>query len=92
LARTAAGWRARAAKTKTDDSPPTYFWQSLVCLILFLPTALAAVVYSILVTKRTQVGDTTGAAKASRLARGWCLVTLVAFSAAVIAALAGAQV
>ncbi len=63
-----------------------------MCLVLFLPTALAAVVYSILVTKRTQVGDTTGAAKASRLARGWCLVTLVVFSAAVIAALAGAQV
>jgi hypothetical protein len=65
-------------------TPPTYFWQSLVCLFLFLPTGVAAVVYSLLVTRRSQHDDRGGSVRASQLARVWCLVTLVLFTVGVV--------
>lgn len=75
-------WTSPLARTR-GDSPP-YFWQSLVCLFLFPPTGIAAVVYSVLVTKRTQLGDSAGAARASYLARVWCLWSLVGMAAGVV--------
>ena len=69
---------------------PSYFWQSVVCLFLFPPMGLVAVVYSILVTRRTQAGNRAAAIRASQLARVWCLATLVVFTAVfVVSALAG---
>ncbi len=54
---------------------------------------LVAVSYSILVTRRSQSGDVPGAAKASHLARTWCLATLVAFTVLVIVVgLTGARI
>jgi len=51
---------------------------------------IVAVVYSIMVTRRAQLGDAQGALKASALARTWCLATLVVFiSLVIIAGLAG---
>jgi hypothetical protein len=70
--------------------PPTYFWQALVCLFLFLPTGLAAVAYSLMVTKRQQAGDRMGSLRASQLARLWCLISVGVFAvAALVTAAAG---
>jgi Interferon-induced transmembrane protein len=91
LARSAAGWaravtgRGRVASSPTGTTTPaTYLWQSLVCLLLFLPSALVAVVYSTQVNRRVQGGDMTGAVRASRLARTWCLITVAAFTLLVV--------
>ncbi|HET9078680.1 MAG TPA: CD225/dispanin family protein [Acidimicrobiales bacterium] len=65
-------------------APPTYFWQALVCLFLFLPTGIAAVAYSLLVTRRAQLGDRNGSVRASQMARLWCLATLVLFAVLVL--------
>jgi Interferon-induced transmembrane protein len=62
-------------------TPSNYLWQSLVCMFLFLPSALVAVAYSAQVNRRVHVGDMTGAVRASRLARIWCLITVVVFAA-----------
>jgi hypothetical protein len=64
-------------------------WQSLVCLFLFLPSALVAVLYSAQVNRRVQIGDMTGAIRASRLARAWCVVTVVVFTLLVLWIAAG---
>jgi hypothetical protein len=86
--RSGPNWGRRAAASTypayASISPPTYFWQALVCLFLFLPTGLAAVAYSILVTKRAQGGDNPGAVRASYLARLWCLWSIVAFVVAIV--------
>lgn len=74
----------------SDATPQSYFWLSLACFILFFPMGIVAVVYSIMVTRRAQLGDAQGALKASALARTWCLATLVVFiSLVIIAGLAG---
>jgi hypothetical protein len=52
----------------------------VACLLLFLPSAVVALAYSTQVTRRIQLGDTNGAVRASRLARTWCLVSLLAFT------------
>jgi hypothetical protein len=59
-------------------------WPSLVCLLTLLPSAVVALVYSVQVNRRAQLGDMTGAVRASRLARTWCLVTAAAFSVVVV--------
>ncbi len=90
-------WRSRQADYPgspyapySTTGPPTYFWLSLACTLLFFPMGLVAVAYSILVTRRSQSGDVSGAAKASHLARTWCLATLVAFTViAVVVGLTG---
>jgi hypothetical protein len=63
-----------------SGAPPTYFWQSLLCFFLFLPTAVVALVFSFQVSRRVQTGDHAGAIRASRLARIWCFVSLVVFT------------
>ena len=75
----------------TRTRPANYFWPSLVCLFLFLPSALVAVVYSTQVNRRVQVGDMAGAVRASRLARTWCLVTVIVFGALVVWMMAGGR-
>jgi hypothetical protein len=69
--------------------PSNYLWQSLACLFLFLPSALIAILYSTQVNRRVQIGDMTGAIRASRLARTWCLVTVGVFSLLVLWLAAG---
>jgi hypothetical protein len=49
-------------------------------LLLFLPSAIVALAYSTQVSRRQQLGDTPGAVRASRLARIWCMVSLLAFT------------
>ena len=77
---------------QSSAQPRTYFWPALVCLFLFLPTGVPAVAYSLLVTRRQQIGDRTGSLRASQLARVWCMVTVAAFAVAVVVtATAGLQ-
>jgi hypothetical protein len=45
---------------------------------------LVAVVYATQVNRRVQGGDITGAARASRLARTWCLITVAVFTLLVV--------
>jgi Interferon-induced transmembrane protein len=65
-------------------TPSNYLWQSVACLLLCLPCGLVAIVYAAQVNRRIQVGDMTGAGRASRLARTWCLVAVVVFTLAVL--------
>jgi hypothetical protein len=82
--------RGRTAESgTTTGNPSNYFWQSLACLFLFLPSAVVAVVYSAQVNRRVHVGDMTGAIRASRLARTWCLVTVAVFTLLMLWVIAG---
>jgi hypothetical protein len=86
--------RGRTADSGTRQgtgtgTPSNYFWQSLACLFLFLPSAVVAVVYSAQVNRRVQLGDMTGAIRASRLARTWCLVTVAVFTLLMLWVIAG---
>lgn len=55
-----------------------------MCLFLFLPTGVAAVAYSLLVTRRAQLGDGAGSVRASQMARLWCFATVVLFALVVL--------
>jgi hypothetical protein len=82
--------RGRTGESETTTGTPSnYFWQSLACLFLFLPSAVVAVAYSAQVNRRVQVGDMTGAVRASRLARTWCLVTVAVFTLLMLWVIAG---
>jgi hypothetical protein len=50
----------------------------LVTLFCFLPTGIAAIVFSSQVSAKTNAGDIAGAAEASRKARLWVIVSLAA--------------
>jgi hypothetical protein len=56
----------------------------LVTLFCFLPTGIAAIVYATQVSSKRDVGDYAGAARASKQARMWTLVSL-AIGVAVVA-------
>jgi hypothetical protein len=86
---TGRGRTADSGTGTSTDTPANYFWQSLVCLFLFLPSAVVAVVYSAQVNRRVHVGDMTGAIRASRLARTWCLVTVAVFTLLMLWVIAG---
>ncbi|MFJ8050909.1 CD225/dispanin family protein [Streptomyces luteogriseus] len=58
-------------------TPPTYMVGAiLVTLFCFLPTGIAAIVFSSQVSAKTTAGDLAGAAEASRKARLWVIVSL----------------
>ena len=59
--------------------PPNYFWVALVCIFLFLPTGVAASLFSLLSTSRARSGDLDGSWRASRIARGLCIATIPFF-------------
>jgi interferon-induced transmembrane protein len=65
----------------------------LVTLFCFLPTGIAAIVYATQVSKKRDAGDYIGAARASKQARMWTIVSLAVgvavFAIFVIAAAAG---
>ncbi|WP_078888218.1 CD225/dispanin family protein [Streptomyces sclerotialus] len=50
----------------------------LVTLLCFLPTGIAAIVFATQVTAKSNAGDYRGAQEASRKAKLWCVVSLVA--------------
>jgi Interferon-induced transmembrane protein len=92
------GWdRPRIGSRRRDSrseayagAPPSYFWQSIASLILLPPMGLVAVIWSLLVSRRSQAGDRAGATRASLQARIWCMATLVVFAGvAVISAVLG---
>jgi hypothetical protein len=99
MSRLAAAWSragsgedrpGSAVRTQSGaGTPSNYLWQSLACLFLFLPSALVAILYSAQVNRRVQIGDMTGAIRASRLARTWCLVTVGVFAVLVLWLMAG---
>jgi Interferon-induced transmembrane protein len=53
-------------------------------LLLFLPGGVVAIIYGLLVNRRLSAGDWMGAAKASRLARIWILISVAWFAVALI--------
>ncbi|MGH8921939.1 MAG: CD225/dispanin family protein, partial [Actinomycetes bacterium] len=73
--------RARGEATDQLPSglmaPPTYLWAAVLCLFVFLPSAIVALVFSLRVTRLAQVGDWRSAVRSSRLARTWCLISLL---------------
>jgi Interferon-induced transmembrane protein len=68
------------SSTKTGELPPSYFWQSLVCLILFPVTGAVALGYSVAASHRAGRGDSDGSIRASRLSRIWCFASLAGFA------------
>lgn len=68
----------------TRGEPPSYFWVSLVSIFLFLPTGIAAAIFSLLSTSRARRGDMEGSWRASRLARGFCIATIPLFALATL--------
>ncbi len=69
--------------------PPSYFWPSVACLFLCLPTAVVALYFSARATRSSGVGDWRVAVRSSRLARSWCLLSVLAFAIGVALILAG---
>jgi hypothetical protein len=66
----------------------------LVTLFCFLPTDIAAIVYATQVSSNRDAGDYIGAARASRQARTWTIISLVvglAVAAIVVIAAAGSS-
>ena len=66
----------------------------LVTLFCFLPTGIAAIVYATQVSSKRDAGDYIGAARASKQARTWTIVSLVvglAVVAIVVIAAAGSS-
>ena len=58
---------------------PTYLaWSILTTLICCPPTGIIALIYSSTVSSKILAGDYAGAAEASKKAKLWCWVTLVA--------------
>ncbi len=90
LSRRSTALRARLAGPDrrswmaTRGEPPNYFWVSLLSIFLFLPTGVAASVFSLLCTSRARRGDMDGSWRASRLARGFCIATVPLFALATI--------
>jgi hypothetical protein len=80
-----SGWTERSGapaappvgQLGADTNPPTYYGWALLCLLVFLPTAIVALVYASRVTRLRAVGDWQGAARSSRLARTWCVLSVV---------------
>jgi len=61
-------------------------------LLLFAPSAIVAIVYAAQVNRRVHVGDMTGAVRASRLARTWCLVSVAVFTVLILWLVAGGTI
>lgn len=58
---------------------PNYLWQSIVVTVLCcLPLGIPAIVYASKVNNALMQGDTQGALVASKNAKTWCIVALVA--------------
>lgn len=74
----------RTSWMATRGEPPNYFWVSLLSIFLFLPTGIAAAIFSLLCTSRARRGDMEGSWRASRLARGFCIATVPLFALATI--------
>ncbi|MEU0105885.1 CD225/dispanin family protein [Streptomyces sp. NPDC006251] len=71
-----APWRTQYPGQRT--TPQTYMVAAiLVTLVCFLPTGIAAIVFSSQVSSKIGVGDFGGAAESSRKARLWIIVSLV---------------
>ena len=69
----------RSTWSAERGEPPSYFWVALVCIFLFLPTGIAASLFSLLSTSRARSGDLDGSWRASRIARGLCIATIPFF-------------
>lgn len=68
-----------AGPGRPAQSIPTYLLPAvLVTLFCFLPTGIAAIVFANQVTSKLQAGDIGGAQKASRNARLWVIISVVA--------------
>ncbi len=58
---------------------PNYLWQSIVVTVLCcLPAGVVAIVFATKVDGRRQIGDINGAFAASKKARMWCIIAVLA--------------
>lgn len=73
------GWeRDQWGMTAPGRMPETYLAGAiLVTLFCFLPTGIAAIVFSSQVSEKWKAGDVVGSAESSRKARLWMIVSLV---------------
>ncbi len=62
-----------------QTSPPTYLWQSIVCVLLCCwPLAIPAIVFGTKIKPAMEAGDYGSALEASNKAKMWCLISFVA--------------
>lgn len=70
-------------------NPPSHIYLSLLSVLLFLPTGLAAVVCSVVSIRKASLGDRIGASKASFAARMLFFASEILFIASVVLAVLG---
>ena len=57
------------------DSPPTYLIASIIAIVVFLPTGIAALIKSSLIENRYSAGRYADALWLSRSCRGFCILS-----------------
>ncbi|HWG72953.1 MAG TPA: CD225/dispanin family protein [Acidimicrobiales bacterium] len=73
-------WAPRPPRGDDGAGPRSYFWPSIVAtVLLFWPTGIAAIYFSVQVTRRMAAGDVPGALRSSRLARTFCMLSVAMF-------------
>lgn len=61
-----------------QPAPPTYLWQSIVCVIICCwPFAIPAIVFGTKVKPAMEAGDYGAALEASKKAKMWCLISFI---------------
>jgi len=74
----AGGAVISSAVPSGQPSPPTYLWQSIVCVLLCCwPLAIPAIVFGTKVKPAMEAGDYGSALEASNKAKMWCLISFI---------------
>ena len=75
----AAGPAVLSSRVSSDRvSPPTYLWQSIVCIFLCCwPFAIPAIVFGTKVEPAMDAGNYDAALEASRQAKKWLLISVI---------------
>lgn len=61
-----------------QPAPPTYLWQSIVCVLLCCwPLAIPAIVFGTKIKPAMEAGDYGSALEASNKAKMWCLISFI---------------
>jgi hypothetical protein len=61
-----------------QPSPPTYLWQSIVCILICCwPFAIPAIVFGTKIKPAMEAGDYQAALEASKKAKMWCMVSFI---------------
>ena len=74
----AGGVVVSSAIPSGQPSPPTYLWQSIVCVLLCCwPLAIPAIVFGTKIKPAMEAGDYGSALEASNKAKMWCLISFI---------------